>query len=284
MSKSNYLYALAFATSILAVSCKPTDGGAGDSSNSTTADSSAASSKNMENNENPLSKNGITLTVSENDPAFNDAMIELNVPAESDKAAIGPVEFAFNVKNYVLGNQTSDAETKMCANSAKGQHIHLILNNNPYSAHYESQFNKELEEGHYVALAFLSRSYHMSVKQPDAYVLRQFTVGEAENKNVDLTAPHLFYSRPKGEYVGDDTKKVMLDFYLVNTEISPEGNKVRATINGNEFIIDQWAPYFVEGLPMGDNTFKIELIDKDGNAIEGPFNTEERTVKLSELN
>lgn len=235
--------------------------------------------------ENPFSKNGITLIESTEDIPFHDAMIEMNLPSQNTQLNPGPIEFAFNVKNYVLGNQTPDATSKKCANAAKGQHIHLILNNEPYTAHYESQFNQELNEGNYVALAFLSRSYHMSIKHYEAFVLRQFSIGSpAEKSTFDEAAQHLFYSRPKGEYTGEDTKRIMLDFYLVNTALSPEGNKVKATINGTEFMISKWVPYFIEGLPMGENTFKLELINKEGNIIEGPFNTVERTITLSELN
>ena len=231
-------------------------------------------------------KNGLTVSVVQDNPQFNDAILELNVPAQEDQLESGaPVEFAFNVTNYKLGNQTPDADSKMCANSAKGQHIHLILNNEPYTAHYESQFNKDLEDGNYVALAFLSRSYHMSIKQPDAYLIREFTVGApAETMDFDETAPHLFYSRPKGEYVGEDTKKILLDFYVVNADLSPEGYKVRATINDTEFILDSWEPYYVEGLPIGENTFKLEFLDVNGAPVKSPFNPVERTITLSDLN
>lgn len=215
-------------------------------------------------------------------PDFPDAMLEMNSPEESGSLEAGEVQFNYDVTNYQLSTQTADADMKMCANSAQGQHIHLILNNEPYTAHYEPEFMKEMEAGHYVALSFLSRSYHESIKQPDAFVLRQFTVGDAEEENIDLSQPMLFYSRPKGTYSGPDTEKILLDFYLVNTDISSSGNKVRATINGEEFMIDQWQPYFVEGLPMGENTFKIELLDSNGNLVESPFNSETRTITLEE--
>jgi hypothetical protein len=90
----------------------------------------------------------------------------------------------------------------------------------------------------------------------------------------------MFYSRPKGEYKGLDTERVILDFYLVNTDLSSDGNKVRATINGEQFLIDKWAPYFMEGLPMGESTIKLELVDHTGNIIDGPFNSVERTISL----
>ena len=45
-------------------------------------------------------------------------------------------------------------------------------------------------------------------------------------------------------------------------------------------MLDKWEPYVVEGLPMGDNTFKLELLDKDGNLVDNRFNPVERTITL----
>jgi len=228
----------------------------------------------------------ISLTPVES-PEFENSQLEMLNPAENaENIDAGDVKFSYNVKNYELATQTIDADVKNCANSAKGQHIHLILNNEPYSAHYEAEFMKNLDEGHYVALSFLSRSYHESVKSYGAYNVRQFTVGRTtgEGEMADLTAPHMFYSRPKGTYVGDDAKKVLLDFFLLNTELSEEGNKVRATINGQEFMLDKWQPYFIEGQEMGEMTIKLELLDAEGNLIASPFNpvTRKVTLKASE--
>ena len=106
-------------------------------------------------------------------------------------------------------------------------------------------------------------------------------MGDGEAEEADLSAPHMFYSRPKGTYKGEGAKKVILDFYLVNTSISPEGNKVKATINGEEFMITEWAPYAIEGMPLGELSVKLELIDAEGKLIESPFNPVERVVTLS---
>jgi hypothetical protein len=67
---------------------------------------------------------------------------------------------------------------------------------------------------------------------------------------------------------------------LVNSEISANGNKVRATIQNKEFIIEEWAPYYIEGLPKGEIKIKLELIDASGNLIDSPFNPSNRTVIL----
>ena len=113
------------------------------------------------------------------------------------------------------------------ANSAKGQHIHFIVNNGPYSAHYNDNFETKLNNKNNLILAFLSRSYHESVKNNDAFVLTQ----TGEENQIDLSSEFLFYSRPKGVYKGDDTKKLLFDFYLVNTDLSPNGNNVKLTLS-----------------------------------------------------
>ncbi|MBR9997514.1 MAG: phosphopeptide-binding protein, partial [Cyclobacteriaceae bacterium] len=226
------------------------------------------------------SEKEILVSPVEDSPEFPDAILEMNSPDEYARMEPGRVQFSYDVTNYELRAQTPDADSKNCANSKDGQHIHLILNNQPYTAHYEPAFEQEVQPGHYVALSFLSRSYHESIKNPEAFILRQFTVGDAEAEEVDLSGPNLFYSRPKDMYSGDDTKKIMLDFYLINCNLSEDGYKVRATINGHEFILTEWIPYFVEGLPMGENEFMIELIDAHGNLVDSPFNRTQRTITL----
>jgi hypothetical protein len=222
----------------------------------------------------------IQLTKGEDSPEFPDAMLEQIQPTDGQRLRSGTVTFRYNIKNFKLTEMTEDAHNKMLANSEQGQHIHLIVNNEPYDALYKTTHQKELSPGHYVEISFLSRSYHESIKTPDAYVLRQFMVGNAENKNVDLTRPHMFYSRPKGEYEGKDTERIMLDFYLVNTDLSENGHKVRATINGQEFMINEWKPYYITGLPMGEATIQLELLDGDGNRVDSPFNPVTRTITL----
>lgn len=224
----------------------------------------------------------ITLTKAPASPEYPNASLKkTNVSIEPNDSS-NSINYTFDVTEYELGAQTADAATRGIANSGKGQHIHFIVNNGPYSAHYMPGVSNQLEDGNYVVLAFLSRSYHESVKSTGAFHVENLNVGGAAVEEADLSAPHLFYSRPKGTYKGEDTKKLMLDFYLVNTSIGSDGNKVRATINGNEFMIDEWVPYYIEGLPMGEVSIKLELLDAEGALIEGPFNSVERKVTLQD--
>lgn len=228
---------------------------------------------------------GITLTKAPKSPQFPDATLtKLSIELSAATDTTTTVNYSFGVDNYQLGIQTTDAATRGLANSGEGQHIHFIVNNGPYSAHYMPGVVDELAAGNYVVLAFLSRSYHESVKSPGAYYIENLAVGNTDQPGADLDAPHMFFSRPKGTYSGENTKKLMLDFYLVNTDISINGNNIRVTINGNGegFLINEWVPYYLEGLPMGEVNIKLELLDASGNLVDSPFNPVERTVTLTE--
>ncbi len=229
----------------------------------------------------PMAQGGsIRLSEMTGSPEYMDAMLQMNTPANQGNNR--NLQLTYDVRNFQLGTQTADAQNKGIANSEDGQHIHLIVNNRPYVALYEPKHTAQLEQGNNVILSFLSRSYHESVKNPEAYVLRQVMVGTGGNREeVDLNAPHMFYSRPKGEYTGpNDTQRVMLDFYLVNVNLERNGHRVKATINGEDFMIYKWAPYIIEGMPMGENTIRLELQDNQGRAVQSPYNPVERKITL----
>ncbi len=205
-------------------------------------------------------------------PAYENAKLVMKSPEENTTKDGGMLDFDFAVENYELGKATEGAGENGLANSAKGQHIHLIIDNDPYSAHYEGKFQKEMgASGYHYGIAFLSRSYHESVKNENAYKVFQYyngKEGEAGGQMNDLKEPMLFYSRPKGEYAGEDAKKILFDFYVVNGELQPDGYAVKTTINEDlEFVFDTWQPYIIEGLPMGENTISIQLVNAQGNAV-----------------
>ena len=222
--------------------------------------------------------NSIRLTKVEGSPQYETSKLYLNnvVKSSDDTLVTNNYFFDYDVENYELGVQTIEEFDYTLANSQKGQHIHVIVNNGPYSAKYQSNFEQKLDSDNNVILAFLSRSYHESVKNTNSYSLTQVGVGE----RIDTSKELLFYSRPKGNYKGKDTEKVLLDFFIVNTNLSADGNRVKATIMDKEFIIDEWAPYYIEGLPNGEIYIKLELQDSNGDLIESPFNTSERRFTL----
>lgn len=241
------------------------------------------SCKKSEKQEKKVSQK-ITLQKLENSPTYSNATLQLKEFDNTSNTTQETIDFQFEVKEYVLGAQTESPNTKELANSKKGQHIHFILNNQPYSAHYTPNFKKNIPEGVNHLVAFLSRSYHESVKNKTSIVVKKLAVGSnpVDTIGINIEAPTLIYSRPKGTYSGKDTKRILLDFFVLNTTISKSKNKIRAFINNQEFLISEWAPYAISGLPMGKTTIILELIDPEGNLIPGPFNKVKRTITLKE--
>ena len=222
--------------------------------------------------------------------------------------------------------------------TGKGNHIHVILDNQPYEAYYDISQSFELRnvsEGKHTLRVFPSRPWHESFKNDDAFQMVDFTVkgggdaskptttkdgqmmanptkspaakSEAANAatatasatparegkdfapskagDVDPTKPLLTYSRPKGEYKGEDADPIMIDFWLSNAKLQGGGGtyRVRYSIDGGEpKFIDKWEPIWLSGWINGKHQVKLELVDKDGNPVDnGGYNSTTREITVS---
>lgn len=207
-----------------------------------------------------------------------------------------------------------DPETKM------GNHIHVILDDQPYEAYYNLDQEFELRnvaDGEHTVRVFPSRPWHESYKNAGAFQIVRFTVknggsdsakpattasGETmsnanaaptpEGKDmkqstagiVDPTKPLLTYSRPKGEYKGGDADAIMIDFWLANAKLAGDGGEFRirwSVDDGEPAFIDKWEPIWLSGWAPGKHSVKLELIDKDGRPVDnGGYNTTTREITI----
>jgi len=183
-------------------------------------------------------------------------------PAANSTVSRSTVKVKLAISGDLKGYQPhKDPATQM------GNHIHVILDNQPYEAYYELGQPFELRnvaDGEHTLRVFPSRPWHESYKNPGAFQMVKFTVknGGAEsnkpvttnsgqpmsntNSNantaptpegkdmqnstggaVDPTKPLLTYSRPKGEYKGVESDPVMIDFWLVNVQLKGDGGTYR---------------------------------------------------------
>jgi hypothetical protein len=73
----------------------------------------------------------------------------------------------------------------------------------------------------------------------------------------------------------------LLDFYLSNCDLSPDGYKVRLTVDGTMTrVISSWQPYYISGLKKGTHTIRLELIDEKNLLVPGIFNDNQRTITI----
>ena len=79
----------------------------------------------------------------------------------------------------------------------------------------------------------------------------------------------------------DDTKKIMVDFYPLNVDLGDE-YMVKLQVNGEVTMLDEWQPYYIENLPMGQNTIGLALVYPDGSAVPGDQTSILQTITLRE--
>ena len=199
-----------------------------------------------------------------------------------------------------------------------GNHIHVILDNQPYEAYYSLDQPFELRnvmDGEHTLRVFPSRPWHESFKNAGAFQKVTFTVkngganpqqpataggqpvsnspGAGEGKDVlpsnsgpvDFNKPLLTYSRPKGEYKDADADAVMIDFWLSNAKLTGDGGtfQVKYSIDGGEsHFIERWGPVWTTGWTTGKHSIKLDLVDKSGNPVDnGGYNSTTREITIT---
>ena len=126
----------------------------------------------------------------------------------------------------------------------------------------------------------------MSLKNKGAALVYHFKVDENGKlqKLEEPKTPMVFYSRPKGDYLGKDTENVLFDFYVWNATLGND-YKVKADISAGgkdtSMMITEWQPYFLKNMPMCKSTIKLTMVDNDGNKVEGPETEVSRDINLS---
>ena len=184
---------------------------------------------------------------------------------------------------------------------------------------------RNLSEGKHTLRVFPSRPWHESFKNDTAFQMVTFTVkggGDAtkptttkngqtlaspaqspaanasatpahEGKdyapsqagNVDPAKPLLTYSRPKGEYKGEDADPIMIDFWLLNAKLQGDGGdyRVRYSVDDGEAkFLDKWEPIWLSGWVSGKHRVKLELVDKSGNVVDnGGYNATTREITVT---
>lgn len=227
----------------------------------------------------------VSISPGEHGPSFDGVATTIVTPTEGEVVTGDSLEVVIEQSGVELMAPTSGEGANGLAYSKDGQHLHVIIDHEPYMAMYNVPFKiGGLAPGTRTMIVFPSRSWHESVKNPGSVAVRKFVVETPEpDDGFDPEGPTLVYSRPKGEYIGKDAARVLLDFYLLNVELSAEGYRVIASVDGGkEVTITDWKPYFIEGLTDGEHTIRLRLVDAEGATVtNGPYGEAERTITVA---
>lgn len=244
------------------------------SANANSANSNTAATQNLSEVPRPQKLADEMKTRGEQDNAS--PTLSFVEPKDGATVNSSTVKVKLNLSGELKGYKPMmDMETKM------GNHIHVILDNQPYEAYYNLGQEFELRnvtDGEHTLRVFPSRPWHESYKNTGAFQMIKFTVknGGADatkptttnanqtmaNANsattpqptpegkdmpasiggaVDKTKPLLTYSRPKGEYKGADADAIMIDFWLTNAKLSGDGGEYKV-----RYSIDGGEPKMIE--------------------------------------
>ncbi|CCB88952.1 hypothetical protein [Simkania negevensis] len=233
-------------------------------------------------------------------PESNTIVLRLIFPRPYENKRKNPVNVQMRIEGFPLGTMTQNDRAGQIFNDPDGQSIHVIIDNEPYLAFHqavEDSFdeNREfydkimsfaipfnLKPGQHVIRAFPARSYGESLKGDGCFAAEIFYFQDrkkTDNLEVDLKKPYLTYNEPQGRYPLHESDPILLDFFLTNCELSPDGYKVRLYIDGKlSRTLTTWAPYYLYGLPKGIHQIKLELIDQNDKLVPGYFNVVQREI------
>ena len=160
-----------------------------------------------------------------------------------------------------------------------GPYLHLVVDDQPYQSIYnasESIVLKDLEPGTHTVRIFAASPWDEAFKNDGAFAQVTFDVFTKTDDNRPQTQkPLLTYNQPQGTY---GAEPILLDFYVTNAPLhliaqesdddSVQDWKVKATVNGQSFLLDRWQPTYLKGFKPGKNWVQLEFIDEKGNRVE----------------
>lgn len=234
-------------------------------------------------------------------PEPETAVIAIQVPKEGTILNGNPVWIQVRVDGYALGADSQFDRAYEVVNSNLGQTLHVIIDDHPYfpvngpsidpfneegwyyDQNYKFEVPYRLEKGFHTVRVFPARSFGEGLKGERTFFASYFFVGnrDKESQASILEKPYLTYNEPSNLTHLVEGKPVLLDFYISNVELTPDGYKVRMTLDETiQRVLVSWQPYYIYGLKKGKHTLKLELIDGKGGVLSDPYNSIAQTFTV----
>src|SRR3989344_4006522 len=225
-------------------------------------------------------------------PESKTVLLAIAFPESQEVVPKNPVWVQFRLDGYPLGAGSQFDRADEVVVSSMGQTVHVIVDNQPYfpveqpaidpfneeGSYYDTSYKfrllDSLSEGLHTIRMFPARSFGESLKGENTFYAVSFYVGEVKDRPVlDLHTPYLTYNEPGDQIPLSEGRPILLDFYLRHCELTPDGYKVRLTIDRKiKRNLTSWQPYYIYGLRKGRHTIRLELIDAKGKKVPGLFN------------
>ena len=239
-----------------------------------------------------IGKENVRIVPMTSTPQSEEVSIKFVFPEDDQVEMDNRIWIQIRLRGFPLG-VLNDFPTKAeLATQRLGQSIHVILDNKPYfpvvgpkispfddegdyyTALYKFESPHFLKEGEHILRVFPCRAWGESLKNANSFDAVRFFIKKKQIvKDIDLNGPYLTFNEPSSSIQYKKNSPILLDFYLKNCELSQDGYKVKAIIDGKYTrMITEWVPYYIYGLTSGKHTIKLILVDKKNKQVDGEFN------------
>ncbi|HLM01624.1 MAG TPA: hypothetical protein VK400_11265 [Pyrinomonadaceae bacterium] len=171
-------------------------------------------------------------------------VLKIASPADGSTVNSSTVKVKLDISGDLKGYKPmKDMETQM------GNHIHVILDNQPYEAYYnlEQEFElRNVANGEHTLRVFPSRPWHESYKTEGAFQVVKFTV---KNGGANANQPATTNSGQQMSNANAATNKVS-NIYPFNADSAPPEGKEMA--NSTAGAVDKTKPLLTYSRPKGE--------------------------------
>jgi hypothetical protein len=164
-----------------------------------------------------------------------------------------------------------------------GCNIHFKLDNEPFEVQFDPSHPhvfRDVKPGTHTARVYAANHRHEAI--PGTMDMVTFSViYPTEDNRPEPGVPLLTWNLPQGEYKGLDAADIAADFLVTDGALSKHGYRVQVYVDGRRDIVYDNAPRHYKDLAPGFHVIRMDLVDRQGHLVPGPFNTVSNTILLS---
>ncbi len=194
--------------------------------------------------------------------------LEILAPADGALLPAGPWSLRLRVEDWPLVD---------AGPLGLGPHLVVQLDGDPpLPLTTTSLTMRPLEPGSHRLTVYAARPWGEVVKSPGAQCqIRLHRVVANPLSQPAPGSPQLIAVSPRGEMAATPLLLdwLLLDAPLQNLRAGDTSWRLRVSVNGDSFLLDQQTPLWLEGWRNGDNAIQLELLDGLGEPLNPPFNS-----------
>ncbi len=197
-----------------------------------------------------------------NDPALPVAVI-VDSPKPGETLPTNAVDVAIRVSNFTLAQG--------------GNRVHVAFDNTRAQLVYDTSRPlrfRPVKPGGHTLRAFAVRADGTLFKNPEAFQMVSFSVMQPDQNNIPTPdEPVLTVSSPRSiSFDGPAALRVPFDYRVDNVVLTPNGYRLRYSLNGRETVTHEPGPILFAGLDSVTNRLIAQVVDIEGAPVPGLFN------------